>query len=195
MKTAIKTEGFVFASLWVVPVGAAFLIWLADGTQRPDFAASNIFTVRYTVAVLIMMALLVPIFWYADKRPPGTPLTWGEAMVAATYVFFVLFWLYGIVPHEFLTWADSELAWRNDMKVIGPEGSWASWLGIWGDVPLTINKEHIRDLITVLIYGVGLGGFIWFMAFWNDRSKKMAEAPAVEPVSRYGRPLVAKAGT
>jgi len=195
MKTAIKTEGFVFASLWVVPVGAAFLMWLADGTARVDFAASNIFTVRYTMAVLVMMALLIPIFYYAQKRPPGTPLTWGEAMVAAVYIFFVLFWLYGILPHEFLTWADSELAWRNDKKVIGPEGSWASWAGFWGDIPLTIDKQVIRDLIAVVIYGIGLGGFLWFTAFWNDRGKRAAEAAAVEPVSRYGRPLVAKAGT
>ena len=193
MKTAIKTEGFVFASLWGIPVGAAFLMWLADGTARVDFSASNVFTVRYTVAVLVMMALLVPIFYVAAHRPPGTPLTWGEAMVAAVYIFFVLFWLYGIVPHEFLTWADSELAWRNDKKIIGPEGTWASWFGFWKDIPLTINKQVIRDLVAVLIYGIGLGGFIWFVAFWNDRDKKAAAAAAVEPVSRYGRPLVAKA--
>jgi hypothetical protein len=192
-KTAIKTEGFVFASMWVLPVAAAFLMWLADGTARVNFSESNIFTVRYTVAVLVMMALIWPIFVYAKRRPPGTPLTWGEAMVAAVYVFFVLFWLYGIVPHEFLTWADSELAWRNDKKIIGPEGTWASWWSFWKDIPLTVDKQKIRDLVAVLLYGVGLGGFIWFWAFWNDREKKAAEAAAVQPVSRYGRPLVAKA--
>jgi hypothetical protein len=191
-KTAIKTEGFVFASLWVLPVGAAFLMWAADGNARGAFANSNVFTVRYTVAVLVMMLLLVPIFWYAQRRQPGAPLTWGEAMVAATYIFFVLFWLYGIVPHEFLTWADSELAWRNDKKIIGPDGTWASWWHFWKDIPLTVDKQKIRDLVAVLIYGVGLGGFIWFFAFWNDREKKAAEAKAVQPVSRYGRPLVAK---
>src|SRR3954449_4735502 len=57
MKTAIKTEGFVFATLWVLPVGAAFLMWLADGTARVDFSSANIFSVRYTMAVLVMMAL------------------------------------------------------------------------------------------------------------------------------------------
>jgi hypothetical protein len=168
-------------------------MWLADGTARVNFSESNIFTVRYTVAVLVMMALIWPIFVYAKRRPPGTPLTWGEAMVAAVYVFFVLFWLYGIVPHEFLTWADSELAWRNDKKIIGPEGTWASWWSFWKDIPLTVDKQKIRDLVAVLLYGVGLGGFIWFWAFWNDREKKAAEAAAVQPVSRYGRPLVAKA--
>ncbi len=53
----------------------------------------------------------------------------------------------------------------------------------------------IRDLVAVIIYGIGLGGFLWFTAFWNDRGKKAAAAAAVEPVSRYGRPLVTKAGS
>ena len=44
----------------------------------------------------------------------GTPLTWGEAMVAATYVFFLMFWVYGVVPHQWLTWAQNELKWRSD---------------------------------------------------------------------------------
>jgi len=192
-KTAVKVEGFVFASLYVLPVSLAALMWLGDGTGRTDFADSNIFTVRYTMAVLIQMALLVPFFWVAAKRPPGTPLTWGEAMVAAVFVFFTLFWLYGLLPHEFLQWADSELAWRNDKKVIGPEGSWASWWSFWKKIPLTVNKQVIRDVVAVLIYGVGLGGFIWAFAFWNDREKKAKEAEAIAPVSSYGRPLVAKA--
>lgn len=192
-KTALKTQGFLFVSLWVLPVGLAALIWAADGTGRGAFATSNIFTVRYTVAVLIQMALLVPFFWYARRRPPGTPLTWGEAMVAAVYVFFVLFWLYGLLPHEYLTWADSELAWRNDKNIIGPEGAWGSWWSFWNKIPLTINKQHLRDVVAVVIYGIGLGGFIWAFAFWNDRAKKAAEAEALAPTSRYGRPLVAKA--
>jgi hypothetical protein len=192
-KTAIKTEAFVLISMWVVPVVAAFLMWLADGTQRTTFAEAHVFSVRYSAAILVLMAMIVPMFVYAQRRPPGTPLTWGEAMVAAVFVFFVLFWLYGIVPHEFLTWADSELGWRNDKKIIGPEGTWASWWSFWKDVPLTVDKQKIRDLVAVILYGIGLGGFIWFAAFWNDREKKAAEASAIQPVSRYGRPLVAKA--
>ena len=42
-------------------------------------------------------------------------------MVFATYVFFILFWVYGVVPHQWLTWADSELNWRPDRFIVGPE--------------------------------------------------------------------------
>lgn len=192
MSVAGKTFGFITASLLALPIAAAFLMWLADGSQRGRFDDAKIISVRYIMSVVMLMVFLVPFFWVAEKRKVGATLTWGEAMVAATYVFFVLFWLYGVVPHEYLNWADAELAWRPDMKVIGPEASW-QWLhGLWTAIPLTINKQIFRDIIAVLIYGVGLGGFIWAFSFWNNRGKAPAGSD-VTPTSAYGRPLVSKA--
>jgi len=193
-KTAVKVEGLMFGLLLVVPTSVAFLMWLADGTQRVGFADAHIISVRYIAANLVFMALLLPVFYVAKNRAPGTPLTWGEAMVAALYTFFVLFWLYGVVPHEFLTWADAELGWRPDKKIIGPEGSWASWFSFWKKIPLTVHKQTVRDIFAVHIYTVGLGGFMWICKFWNNREQNAAAAKAIEPTSRYGRPLVAKAG-
>lgn len=193
MKMAGKVFGITFVTLVVVPTFVAYLLWLADGDARGGFDDAMIMSVRYPVSVIIFLLLLIPFFWAVDNRKPGTSLTWGEAMVAATYVFFLLFWIYGVVPHEFLNWADSELAWRPDKKLIGPEGSWVSWWSFWGDIPLTIHKETIRDILAVVIYGFGLGGFMWAAGYWNNREQRAAEADAIEPVSSYGRPLVSKA--
>jgi len=193
-QTHRKVQGLIVVTLLGVPMVAAFLIWLADGSARPGFADARIISVRYIASVLVFMLMMVPFFRLAASRATDAPLTWGEAMVAATYVFGVLFWLYGVVPHEFLNWADSELAWRPDAKVIGPEGSWGAWWGFWTSVPLTISKETIRDLVAVHIYTVGLGGFMWACGFWNKRQQVIDAAKAIEPVSRYGRPLVVKAG-
>jgi hypothetical protein len=192
-KTAFKTFGVIIVAFLVVPITLALLVWAASGQQRGGFATAHVFSVRYIASVVVLMLLLIPFFWYADKRKPGAPLTWGEAMVAATYAFFLLFWLYGVVPHEFLNWADSELAWRPDKKVIGPEGTWASWWSFWESIPLTIHLQIFRDIIVTVLYGVGLGALVWAFAFWNDRAKKAAAAGEVEPVSAYGRPLVTKA--
>lgn len=192
-KTLAQVSGFIIATMLVVPIGAAALVWLADGTQRGGLDNSKIFSTRYIVSVLLLIVLLIPFFWTADRRRPGASLTWGEAMVAATYAFFVLFWLYGVVPHEYLNWADSELSWRPDKVLIGPGGSWGSWWSGWTRFPMAIHKQILRDLVAVAIYGVGLGGFIWAAAFWNDREKKASQAAAIEPTSSYGRPLVAKA--
>jgi len=78
--------------------------------------------VAFIVSLLLTVAMVAPIFPYAKRRPVGTPLTWGEAMLGATYVFFIIFWIYGVVPHQFLTWADSELNWRPDVVWLGPGG-------------------------------------------------------------------------
>ena len=193
MKVAGKVYGFIVASLLGLPMVAALLVWLADGSARGRFDGAHIFSARYISSVVVFMVLLLPFFWMADRRTPGESLTWGEAMVAAVYVFGLLFWLYGVIPHEYLNWADSELSWRPDKKVIGPEGTW-TWLseGLWTSIPLTIHKQIFRDVIAVLLYAVGLGGFIWAFAFWNDRAKKAAAEAAVEKVSTYGGPLAVK---
>jgi len=190
-KIALKTEVFIVATFLVLPIALAWVIWIANGDERGGFADARIMSVRYIASVLVLMLLMIPFFYVAHTRKPGAPLKWGEAMIGASYIFFLLFWLYGVVPHEYLTWADSELAWRADKKIIGPEGSWAEWANVWARVPLTIHLEVIRDIVVATLYVIGLGGFVWGFAFWNDRQKKSDAVP--EPVSTYGRPLVTKA--
>jgi len=99
----------------------------------------------------------------------------------------MFFWWYGVIPNQWLNWADNELNWRSDAYLIqhgqGPFGLEWSW---W---PIDITKQVIRDLIVVVIYGVGLALHIALWAVWQDRSK---ERPAEIPASRYGRPLVRK---
>ena len=153
MKVAGKVYGFIVASLLGLPMVAALLVWLADGSARGRFDGAHIFSARYISSVVVFMVLLLPFFSMADCRTRGESLTWGEAMVAAVYVFGLLFWLYGVIPHEYLNWADSELSWRPDKKVIGPEGTW-TWLseGLWTSIPLTIHKQIFRDVIAVLLY-------------------------------------------
>ena len=53
-KTHLKVQGFILASMLGLPMGTAFLLWLADGEQRGSFASSNIVQVRYIAATLVM---------------------------------------------------------------------------------------------------------------------------------------------
>lgn len=149
--------------------------------------------VAFIVSILILVALVAAAMAYAPKRPVGTPITWGEAMVAATFVFFVLFWAYGVVPHQWLTWADSELGWRPDAIVFGPGGQGISigstrLLPGLETFPMRIHKQVFRDVIATLLYVVLLGFNIWIWAWWQNRGKRAEAAP--EPTSAYGRPLV-----
>jgi hypothetical protein len=131
------------------------------------------------------------IFWYATRRPVGTPVTWGEAMVGAAYVFFLSFLAYGVVPHQWLTLAENEWSWRADRIVFGignilqpqSQGGW---------FPFDITYRAISDSIAVLIYGIGLGLHIWMWAKWQNRGKD-AEAKAQAALGRtssFGRPLI-----
>ncbi len=141
----------------------------------------------------LLLALLIP---FSKRRPPGTPLTWGEAMVAAVYSFFLMFWVYAMIPHLWLTWTSNELGWRPDKLLVGPtfgifdKGIFATQkAGGW--FPLALNYQTIRDIVAVMIYVVALGAQIAIFAWWQNRAKKAAEMPAIT-TSDFGRPLVRK---
>ena len=84
-----------------------------------------------------------------------------------------------MIPHQWLQWGDGSLGWRTDKHLADPTGN----------QPFTITYQTLRDLIAVIIYGVGLALQILVWAMWNDRGKRK---PAEVPASRYGRPLVRK---
>jgi hypothetical protein len=133
--------------------------------------------VASTLVALVMVALIFP---YRKRRPVGTPLTWGEAMVGAVYVFFLFFWTYGVIPNQWLLLADNEWSWRSDRVVYG-------WFGFVDAMPFTLTYEHLRDFIAVAIYGAVLTANVALWMIWQGRGKQKA---AVEPTSTFGRPLV-----
>jgi len=143
--------------------------------------------VAFTLSTIIALALCGGIVAYSKRRAPDAMLTWGEAMLGAFLVFFILFWSYGVVPHQWLRWADNELQWRSDKIMFG----WGNFLkpqanGGW--LPLTITYEAIRDIVAVLIYAVGLSINIKMWSIWQNRGKAVqAKAPAR---SNFGRPLM-----
>jgi hypothetical protein len=143
--------------------------------------------VAFVTASLIGVLGCVAVLVYGKRRPVGAPISWGEAMLAATFAFLMFFWWYGVIPNQWLNWADNELNWRSDAYFIqhgqGLFGMTWSW---W---PIDIPKQVIRDLVVVVIYGIGLALHVALWAVWQDRSK---ERPKEIPASRYGRPLVRK---
>jgi hypothetical protein len=148
-----------------------------------------------TVLVLVLGVMIMR--FVAKRRPIGTPYSWGEAMVAGTFVFFMIFWAYGVVPHFLLTWADSELNWRPDVALY--EYSWLGGvtLGFFqpqeagGWFPISINMQHVRDILVVGLYGILLGLNVYLFAWWQKRGT--TDTTTAELVtSDFGRPLVRK---
>lgn len=149
--------------------------------------------VALIVSLLITAALLGLLIPFAKRRPIGTSFTWGEAMVTSTYVFFLMFWVYGVVPHLWLTWADNELKWRPDNIFVGPFDivEPVAFGGAW--FPMTITYQTLRDLVAVGIYVAFLAGQMYLWSWWQKRGTKVASAASAElATSDYGRPLVKK---
>jgi hypothetical protein len=134
-------------------------------------------------AVLVLTFAVIP---YGKRRPVGTPLSWGEAMFASVYAFFIMFLAYGVMPHQFLAFADNELRWRSDVITVGRNPAahlHLSWF------PFDVSAQTFRDLIVVALYGAMLGLQIFIWSWWQNRNKVKA-TPAELTTSSYGRPLV-----
>lgn len=153
--------------------------------------------VAFIASLLITGIMTGILLWVARTREPGRPLSWGEAFLAATFVFTLLFMAYGVVPHHWLAWADNELNWRKDSFGI-PTGPlpfknhtlFENGIEFGGRGRILVSKEAIRDIIAVAIYGVFLIAHILGWLMWQRRGQKRAEA-AIE-TSAYGRPLLRK---
>ncbi len=144
--------------------------------------------VAFVTSSLIAILVTGGIVAYSKRRPADAELTWGEAMLGSFVVFFLMFWVYGIVPHQFLSWADNELNWRVDKIFVGPGGILRSQQdGGWS--PIRITYVVIRDLIAVGIYVVALGGNIVLWSIWQKRGEAQAAESAPER-SAFGRPLI-----
>ncbi|MGI9596743.1 MAG: hypothetical protein ACR2QK_11315 [Acidimicrobiales bacterium] len=143
------------------------------------------------VALITSILAAVVMTWgvlaYAKRRPVGTPVSWGEAMVGSVYVFFLAFLAYGVIPHYWLQLAENELSWRADRTVFGP-GNIVQPQSQGGWFPFDITYRSISDSIAALFYIVFLGAQIWLWGAWQGRDKADKSTDVV--TSTYGRPLV-----
>lgn len=162
-------------------------VWLAI-TGEVD---APYFNVAFTASWIIACLGIVAVLEYGRRRPVEAEMTWGEAMIGAAFSFFLLFWIYGVVPHLFLTFADSELSWRPDRPLQGP--TLPTWLaegqGLldWA-LPFDLNYRVLRDILATGIYGAALAANIAVFSIWQRRNDPVSAPPGDK--SKFGRPLV-----
>jgi hypothetical protein len=150
--------------------------------------ASGFANVAFTGSLLLSLAMTAAIILYAKRRPKDAELTWGQAMWAATYVSFLLFFFFGVVPDRWRVYSAGELGMRSDAILMGPGSTgWIGPNGLWKSFPLEISKATVSDLMTVNIYMAGLVGTFVVWGIWQKRGEGTSDE--VE-TSTYGRPLV-----
>jgi branched-subunit amino acid transport protein AzlD len=145
--------------------------------------------VRLFAAVWSSIMAMLLVYSFAVERPRGAPITWAEALAGSVAVFGITILVYGSVPHEWLTYADSVLKWRED-KMFLRHGQ--QILGI--DWPLDITGRAVRDTVATLIYVVYFGLHLAGWVAWQKRGERrpLRAVPATAPAgtSAYGRPVV-----
>jgi hypothetical protein len=137
--------------------------------------------VAFACSVLALIVMTVPIVLYGRRRPRDQVFTWGEAMLGSVYVASIAFIAFGISPHQFIVWADSDLGWRSDRFLVGPGE-------VLADVPFDIPYTALRDFIVVNIHVVFAVAMVMLWARWQKRGEVSAGDVTVD--SDYGRPLV-----
>lgn len=140
----------------------------------------------FIVSFVVTTAMCLAIRAYGKRRPVGRPTTWGEAILGATYVYFVLFLAFGVVPHQFIDHADKELGWRKDKLIFGPFDVLKPQ-AYGGQFPFTISYEALRDIIVIVIHAVFIGMMLYLFSWWQKRGQVK---PKQIETSTYGRPLV-----
>ncbi len=144
----------------------------------------------FLFSLALTLALTFGALAYGKRRPLGTPLTWGESMLASAYAFGTMFIAYGVVPDRFIQHADKNLGWSKQRLLNGPfdllkaqaDGGW---------FPFTVSYQELRDIIVVLIHAAFFALHVWVWIAWQKRGKKVASTELA--TSTYGRPLVKKA--
>ena len=136
--------------------------------------------VAFIGSFLIALALIGVILTYGKRRPAGKEITWGEAAVGGTFVFFCMVWAYGIVPESWINYWQNGLQWRPDQFLAGPHGTLVKG-------PISFSKAAVGDVITTVIYAFMVTAHMSLFSFWNRRGKLQAEQARREAAGRGER--------
>lgn len=183
---------------------SVFLLLTAGGLATLIFVVVPVlgriipFPVRleFYVSVIILILGIALVFLVGSRRPPGTPLTWGEALIGSTFIFGLMLLAYGIVPNEWLKWADNQLLWRPDKILLAISsdgikfGQTATAIG--GRGRITVTYQAIRDIVAATIYILMLGLHAGLWVQFQKRGRRPAAEGTVERRSRFGRPMVSR---
>jgi hypothetical protein len=120
------------------------------------------------------------VLWLLNQK-----LTWARASFAAFLAWIALVFYFGIVPSEWLNFAQTELEWSSQTVALAIP----SWLVLGNTVEISYGA--IKDAISMGYHIVMLGaGAVLAIQIQKIKEGRPASAVKPEPKSPYGRPLV-----
>ena len=140
---------------------------------------------RFFISLLLCVAAFAAFMWVVRRPKSELPATWAQSMLGALAVFALFLLVYGVVPHEWLTWADSKLGLREDKILLNTRA-------------IKFSGRALRDIVAATLYIVflGMNTVMWMM--WQKRgtAKPKATPAAATPepagTSAFSRPVTKK---
>lgn len=157
-----------------VPVVVDQLNWFPRGTWWK--AIGYLMVLGATTFTLLGAVFL----WVLNQ-----PMTWARAAIGATITWVALVFYFGMVPSEWLNFAQTDLEWSSQRAALEIPSFLV--LGNTVEISWAVLKDSIQ-----MGYSLGLLGFAAIMAIQLQKMKdgRPASAEPVEKTSPYGRPLV-----
>jgi hypothetical protein len=207
----IQPAGRLLWSLFLSGVSVAFVVALL----LPPVAKRSVSTPKALIGFPIIAAIFILLARFVDSlqtiwiwcgilgligyalslvisrtpHDPAKPYTWVDNFLGATAVFAILWLVYAVVPHEWLTFANSYLEWGDNTKFVWQSGDQI----VFGlTAPFDFNMPALRDIVVTGIYIFVLGANVFLWVKWQKRfAVKATPEPsgALAKLSRFGRPL------
>ena len=145
---------------------------------------------------LLLVGGCVIAFRLSARPKAAEPTTWAQAVLGAVIVFALMILAYGIVPHEWLSFASARLNWGEDTFFV--RGNQV--------IPFDVDRRAGADAVAALIYVVFLAAQVSLSVRWQKRPA--AEGPSARTddaadltgapersarrISAFGRPLTTR---
>lgn len=156
-----------------VPVVVDYLNWFPRGIYWK--AVGYLIVLGATTLALVGGCFL----WVLNQK-----MTWARATVAAMIAWLALLFYFGMVPSEWLNFAQTDLEWGNDPALVIPP------VIVLGNT-IEISYSAIKDSISMGYIMVMLGASaVLAVQLQKIKEGRPSSAAAVEKKSPYGRPLV-----
>jgi len=157
-------------------------VWHLLGVHVPNLLPHTVFgfhmpwlrkAARLLYAI-VLFAIGLAVAAYVMRKPKRAddPATWAQVVLGAMFVWFMFAIGYGVIPHEWLTFANSYLNWDSSFFVLR-RSQFAHNLP-----PFDVSRDKVADAIAALIYVVVLGLNVYFFAAWQKRT--VAEPATVD---------------
>lgn len=172
--------GIVLAVIWIhwsqLPEDAVvdFLDWWPRG---PFWKGAGYLIVLGATTIALIGASML---WILNQK-----MTWARATVAGMIAWLALVFYFGMVPSEWLNYAQTDLDWSSQRVAVAIP----PWLVLGNNVEL--SWAMVKDSIS-MGYHIVMLGLAPLLAIQLQKIKegRPASAAPVEKKSPYGRPLV-----